>query len=59
LEASLHALRIGHRQFVLFSERPMRPKRGFVAAGKFIDFAEKSIEQCSRSFGAQRRFGGI
>jgi hypothetical protein len=59
LEALLHAQGIRRRQLVLFGERPVRPKRGFVAACKFIDFTEKSIAQYSRRLGAQRRFGGI
>jgi hypothetical protein len=58
-EGLLHALGIGCRQFVLFGERPVRPKRGFVAASKFIDLAEKSIAQCRRRFRPQRGFAGI
>ena len=50
LEALLHGLRIGCRQFVLFDERPMRPDCSIIAAGKIIEFAEKSIAQCSRRF---------
>ena len=34
LEALLHGLRVGCRQFVLFDERPMRPDCSIIAAGK-------------------------
>ena len=58
LEALLHGLRIGCRQSVLFDERPMRPDCSIIATGKIIEFAEKSIAQCSRRFGSQRWLGG-
>ena len=55
LESFLDALRIGCRQLVLFGERPMRPKCGIIAGCKITEFAQKSIAQCCRRFGPQRR----
>jgi hypothetical protein len=42
LEALLHGLRVGCRQFVLFDERPMRPDCSIIAAGKIAEFSDKA-----------------
>ena len=39
LEALLHGLRVGCRQFVLFDERPMRPDCSIIAAGQITEFS--------------------
>ena len=47
LETLLHGLRIGNRQFILFSERPMRPDCSIIATGQITEFGEESIAKRS------------
>ena len=59
LEGFLDALSVGYLQFVLFTEKPMRPDCSIIATGQITEFCNKSIAQCSRRFGSQRWFARI